>query len=101
MDSSFSKRKVTAGKLAFSLKPKSKLIGPPVKFGGDDEVDVGNSIDRSVKRQKATQSNVLEQPSKSADVVPSIPSDPTVRKVADKLASFVSKNGRQFEHVTR
>ncbi|CAM8962011.1 unnamed protein product [Rhodiola kirilowii] len=104
MDSSFSKRKVTTGKLAFSLKPKSKLIGPPVKFGGDDEedeVDVGNSIDRSVKRQKATQSNAPEQPSKSADVVPSIPSDPTVRKVADKLASFVSKNGRQFEHVTR
>uniref|UniRef100_A0A7N1A4T7 SURP motif domain-containing protein n=1 Tax=Kalanchoe fedtschenkoi TaxID=63787 RepID=A0A7N1A4T7_KALFE len=106
--SSDSKRKVTlsapSGKLAFSLKPKSKLIAPPVKFGGDDEedeIDVGNSADRSVKRQKATQSNVSEQPSKSADVAPTAPSDPTVKKVADKLASFVAKNGRQFEHVTR
>uniref|UniRef100_A0A7N0UCQ5 SURP and G-patch domain-containing protein 1-like protein n=1 Tax=Kalanchoe fedtschenkoi TaxID=63787 RepID=A0A7N0UCQ5_KALFE len=103
-----SKRKVTmsapTGKLAFSLKPKSKLISPPVKFGVDDEeddIDVGNSADRSVKRQKATQSNVLEQSSKSADVAPTPPSDPTVKKVADKLASFVAKNGRQFEHVTR
>ena len=25
----------------------------------------------------------------------------TVRQVADKLASFVAKNGRQFEDVTR
>ncbi|XP_057807670.1 SURP and G-patch domain-containing protein 1-like protein isoform X2 [Salvia miltiorrhiza] len=34
-------------------------------------------------------------------LAPPPPSDPTVRKVADKLASFVAKNGRQFEHVTR
>ncbi|KAL1535928.1 hypothetical protein AAHA92_28650 [Salvia divinorum] len=32
---------------------------------------------------------------------PSPPSDPTVKNVADKHASFVAKNGRQFEHVTR
>lgn len=32
---------------------------------------------------------------------PSSPSDSAVKKVADKLASFVAKNGRQFEHVTR
>lgn len=32
---------------------------------------------------------------------PNPPSDPTVKKVADKLASFVAKNGRQFEHITR
>lgn len=32
---------------------------------------------------------------------PSPPTDPTVKKVADKLASFVAKNGRQFEHITR
>jgi len=25
----------------------------------------------------------------------------TVRQVADKLASFVAKNGRQFENITR
>eukprot|EP00262_Sarcandra_glabra_P011754 TRINITY_DN2891_c0_g1_i1.p1 TRINITY_DN2891_c0_g1~~TRINITY_DN2891_c0_g1_i1.p1 ORF type:complete len:329 (-),score=74.20 TRINITY_DN2891_c0_g1_i1:369-1355(-) len=33
--------------------------------------------------------------------VPSPPSDPAVKKVAEKLASFVAKNGRQFEHITR
>lgn len=32
---------------------------------------------------------------------PPSPSDPTVKRVADKLASFVAKNGRQFEHITR
>lgn len=32
---------------------------------------------------------------------PPSPSDPAVKKVADKLASFVAKNGRQFEDVTR
>lgn len=32
---------------------------------------------------------------------PSPPTDPTVKKVADKLASFVAKNGRQFEYITR
>ena len=32
---------------------------------------------------------------------PPSPSDPTVKKVAEKLASFVAKNGRQFEDVTR
>lgn len=29
------------------------------------------------------------------------PVDAEVRKVADKLASFVAKNGRQFENITR
>jgi hypothetical protein len=29
------------------------------------------------------------------------PNDTTVRQVAEKLASFVAKNGRQFENITR
>ncbi|KAI4333160.1 hypothetical protein L6164_018000 [Bauhinia variegata] len=32
---------------------------------------------------------------------PSSPTDPIVKKVADKLANFVAKDGRQFEDVTR
>lgn len=33
--------------------------------------------------------------------VPPPPSDGEVKKVADKLALFVAKNGRQFEDITR
>ena len=33
--------------------------------------------------------------------VPPPPSDLEVKKVADKLALFVAKNGRQFEDLTR
>ncbi|KAF9623420.1 hypothetical protein IFM89_003004 [Coptis chinensis] len=40
--------------------------------------------------------NVVKRNSASSS-----PSDPDVKKVADKLASFVAKNGRQFEHFTR
>jgi splicing factor 4 len=29
------------------------------------------------------------------------PSDYTVRKVIDRLANLVAKNGRQHEHITR
>ena len=32
---------------------------------------------------------------------PPPPNDMTMRQVADKLASFVAKNGRQFENITR
>ncbi|KAF7824518.1 SURP and G-patch domain-containing protein 1-like protein isoform X1 [Senna tora] len=39
--------------------------------------------------------------SREWSIAPSSPSDPTVKKVAEKLASFVAKNGRQFEDVTR
>ncbi|KAG8646328.1 SURP and G-patch domain-containing protein 1-like protein isoform X2 [Manihot esculenta] len=95
----------SGGKLAFSLKQKSKIVAPPVKLGEDeedeDEADAGNvSGDTSAKRQKLGQSDASEQ-SKRVDVAPPSPSDPTVKRVADKLASFVAKNGRQFEHITR
>ncbi|XWS45693.1 hypothetical protein CRYUN_Cryun14cG0001700 [Craigia yunnanensis] len=91
------------GKLAFSLKQKSKLVAPPVQLAADeDEEDAGKlSDDTPVKRQKLGPSDASEQASKQVDVAPPSPSDPTVKKVADKLASFVAKNGRQFEHITR
>ncbi|KAJ4711659.1 SURP and G-patch domain-containing protein 1-like protein [Melia azedarach] len=95
----------SGGKLAFSLKQKSKLVAPPVKLGADDDEDEteaeNGSADVPVKRQKLGQPEASEQSSKQASVAPPPPSDPTVKKVADKLASFVAKNGRQFENVTR
>ncbi|XP_010257361.1 PREDICTED: SURP and G-patch domain-containing protein 1-like protein isoform X2 [Nelumbo nucifera] len=128
-------RKVTpsasGGKLAFSLKQKSKLAVAPVKLGADEDEEEGDSgngfSDGSAKRQKLDQSNSFEEPAEQGDVeariliaelcdhrliacickgtlviyAPPSPSDPAVKKVADKLASFVAKNGRQFEHITR
>lgn len=94
----------SSGKLAFSLKQKSKLVPPPVKLADDDEdeIDAGYvSIDAPTKRQKLVQDDGIEQSSRQLDVAPPPPSDPTVKKVADKLASFVAKNGRPFEDVTR
>ncbi|XVF22983.1 hypothetical protein REPUB_Repub12eG0218000 [Reevesia pubescens] len=97
----------SGGKLAFSLKQKSKLVPPPVKLAADEDEeeedqDAGKfSDDTPVKRQKLGQSDASEQASKQGDAALPSPSDPTVKKVADKLASFVAKNGRQFEHITR
>ncbi|GFP98174.1 surp and g-patch domain-containing protein 1-like protein [Phtheirospermum japonicum] len=93
----------STGKLAFSLKQKSKLAAPPVKFDEDeDDKDAGNSSDDGpMKRPKLGHLGASDQSTRQVDVAPPSPSDPTVRKVADKLASFVAKNGRQFEHVTR
>ncbi|OIV98979.1 hypothetical protein TanjilG_29382 [Lupinus angustifolius] len=153
----------SGGKLAFSLKQKSKLVPPPVNLADDDEEETGAtdaSNDAPPKRQKLGQADGTEQSLRQLDVgnyfshklsadssvvlyiklsfiieevfslysffahwggvqqrvenvlnicvmnaaystTPSSPSDPTVKKVADKLASFVAKNGRQFEDVTR
>ncbi|KAG4399001.1 hypothetical protein AAZX31_08G151400 [Glycine max] len=98
----------SSGKLAFSLKQKSKLVPPPVKLSADEdeETEAGYvSNDAPLKRQKLGQEEGIDQSSRQLDVViyaaPHSPSDPTVKKVADKLASFVAKNGRQFEDVTR
>ncbi|XP_061349042.1 SURP and G-patch domain-containing protein 1-like protein [Gastrolobium bilobum] len=94
----------SSGKLAFSLKQKSKLVPPPVKLADEDEeeMDAGDvSNDAPPKRQKLGEEDGIEQSSRQLDVAPPSPSDPMVKKVADKLASFVAKNGRQFEDVTR
>ncbi|GER57401.1 SURP and G-patch domain-containing protein 1-like protein [Striga asiatica] len=128
IDNKASGSKVTSGKLAFSLKQKSKLVAPTVKFGEDEDEDEGDarkiSDDGPIKRPKLAQFNATDQSSRPVDVgsmvhsscavtdcllnsffkwraAPPSPSDPTVKNVADKLASFVAKNGRQFEHVTR
>ncbi|KAJ6813357.1 SURP and G-patch domain-containing protein 1-like protein [Iris pallida] len=93
------------GKLAFSLKQKSKTVIPAVKLGEDEEEEIGvaepSARDDSAKRKKLGPSDVPEPPSKQGDVAPFTPRDPSVKNVADKLASFVAKNGRQFENVTR
>ncbi|KAG7565374.1 G-patch domain [Arabidopsis suecica] len=93
------------GKLAFSLKQKSKLLAPPVKLGieeDEDEEDAKNDQGfGSVKRQKIEQRDTPVKSARVSDVAPPPPSDPTVKKVADKLASFVAKHGRPFEHITR
>ncbi|KAG6382518.1 hypothetical protein SASPL_157812 [Salvia splendens] len=96
----------SSGKLAFSLKQKSKLIATPVKFGEDldeDNEDAGNSSDDGpVKRPKLAPLYSSDLSSKQFNIAPPpFPSDPIVKNVADKLASFVAKNGRPFEHVTR
>ncbi|GAB2289056.1 hypothetical protein Dimus_023358 [Dionaea muscipula] len=90
----------SGGKLAFSFKQKSKLVVPAVKLDEDEdeETDAKNAqADSSVKLGRPDASYHSPGP----DVAPPLPSDPTVKKVADKLASFVAKNGRQFEHITR
>uniref|UniRef100_A0A0E0LZ97 SURP and G-patch domain-containing protein 1-like protein n=1 Tax=Oryza punctata TaxID=4537 RepID=A0A0E0LZ97_ORYPU len=95
----------SGAKLAFSLK-KNKVTVAPVKFAADDEEDeedVGADREEPVKRQKYAQPNA-PAPAAAAPsgvVAPSPPNDMTVKQVADKLANFVAKNGRQFENVTR
>ncbi|KAF9675613.1 hypothetical protein SADUNF_Sadunf09G0050400 [Salix dunnii] len=126
-DASKISQTASSGKLAFSLKQKSKLVVPAVKLGEDeegaDEADaVNTSGGVSAKRQKLGQLDTSEHSLKRLDVAyflsanqhwwkemfnerfgisPPPPSDPTVKNVADKLASFVAKHGRQFENVTR
>lgn len=61
----------SSGKLAFSLKQKSKLVTPPVKFedGDEDDKDAGNSSDDGpMKRQKLSQLDTSDQSSKQIDV---------------------------------
>ncbi|XP_050113835.1 SURP and G-patch domain-containing protein 1-like protein isoform X2 [Malus sylvestris] len=101
-------RKVAAAsgsKLAFSLKQKSKIVAPPVKLGADedeDEADAANvAAGVPTKRQKLGQPDAVEESYRQVDVAPPFPTDSTVKIVADKLASFVAKHGRQFEHITR
>ncbi|KAF8403861.1 hypothetical protein HHK36_011967 [Tetracentron sinense] len=104
-DTSKATLNASSGKLAFSLKQKAKLVAAPVKLGADEDDDEGDaengSGDGPAKRQKLGQSDAFEPSSEQGDVAPPSPSDPAVKKVADKLASFVAKHGRQFEHITR
>ncbi|KAG5565209.1 hypothetical protein RHGRI_001193 [Rhododendron griersonianum] len=94
-----------SGKLAFSLKQKSKLVAPALKLSDDeDEEDkyTGNASGNGLaKRQKLGQLDASQQSQKQADVAPPPPSDSTVKEVADRLANFVAKHGRSIEHITR
>lgn len=61
----------SSGKLAFSLKPKSKLVPPPVKLADEDEeeTDAGDvSNDAPSKRQKLGLDNGIEQSSRRLDI---------------------------------
>uniref|UniRef100_A0A175YFJ2 G-patch domain-containing protein n=1 Tax=Daucus carota subsp. sativus TaxID=79200 RepID=A0A175YFJ2_DAUCS len=61
----------SGGKLAFSLKQKSKLVAPPVKLDEDEEEerdDGYSSGNGSTKRQKVGQSDAPVQPTKGVDV---------------------------------
>ncbi|ONM58986.1 SURP and G-patch domain-containing protein 1-like protein [Zea mays] len=82
----------SAGKLAFSLK-KAKVAVAPV-FAADEEDEDAVDVEREepAKRQKSVQADAPAAAAASGAVV---------RQVADKLASFVAKNGRQFENITR
>ncbi|KAK1422918.1 hypothetical protein QVD17_18207 [Tagetes erecta] len=102
----FKTNKSTSGKLAFSLKQKSKLVAPAVKLSEDEDEDERNdgnsSGDGPIKRQRLDRFDASEHSQKQVNVaVPSCPTDPTVKKAAENLASFVAKNGRQIEHITR
>ncbi|XP_048529797.1 SURP and G-patch domain-containing protein 1-like protein [Triticum urartu] len=92
---------LSGGKLAFSLK-KNKIPIVPVKFGAeeDDDDDVAG-VERGdhAKRHKSIDAHSAAAPARVVASAP--PNDMTVRQVADKLASFVAKNGRQFEDITR
>ena len=54
------------GKLAFSLKQKSKLVAPSVKLGADEDEDEPDAVDASdhlpEKRQKLGPQDGTEQP---------------------------------------
>ncbi|KAM0864870.1 hypothetical protein ACQ4PT_043640 [Festuca glaucescens] len=93
---------LSGGKLAFSLK-KNKAPILPVKFAAEEdegEDDVGGvKREDHAKRHKSTDAPAAAAP--AGAVASATPNDMTVRQVADKLASFVAKNGRQFEDITR
>ncbi|CAN6181798.1 unnamed protein product [Urochloa humidicola] len=92
----------TGGKLAFSLK-KAKVAIAPVFAPEDDEEEDAADVGREVpaKRQKSVKADAPAVAAPMGAVAPPPPNDMTVRQVADKLASFVAKNGRQFENITR
>lgn len=62
----------SSGKLAFSLKQKSKLIATPIHFGEDldeDKVDAGNSSDDGpTKRPKLAPLYASDQSSKQINI---------------------------------
>lgn len=72
VDTRKSSSATSGGKLAFSLKQKSKLVAPPVKLGADEdeyEADVEiSSGDAPAKRQKLGPPEAPEPSSKQVNV---------------------------------
>lgn len=88
------------GKLAFSLKQKSRLAVNAIKLGEDEDEEEDGDAQRQAKKVKTESASKGKSP-EPKESVPAPPADGEVKKVADKLALFVAKNGRQFEEVTR
>lgn len=67
-----SSQPLSGGKLAFSLKQKSRLVAPPVKLAADedeDDADARSNLgDMSVKRQKLIKQEAYEESSGHDDV---------------------------------
>lgn len=69
ISSSKTNKTSSAGKLAFSLKQKSKLVAPAVILSEDDEEDESNaSGDEPTKRQKLDQTYISGQSLKQVSV---------------------------------
>ncbi|KAK9814648.1 hypothetical protein WJX72_009237 [[Myrmecia] bisecta] len=83
---------IAGPKLAFGLKGAQKAK-PLAVFQADSSDDEGDGAPDAKKQRTASNSTV--------GAAPPAPRDPEVQKVADKLAEFVSKNGRSFEEITR
>jgi splicing factor 4 len=61
----------SGGKLAFSLKQKSKILAPPVKLGDEDEDETDAAkvlADAPTKRQKLDPADVSKHSSRHVDV---------------------------------
>lgn len=91
----------SGGKLAFSLKPKSRSVVNPLKLGEDDDEDEEAQQPAADPQPKGRRADGGSPKVHTKDSIPSPPNDLEVKKVADKLAHFVAKNGRQFEDLTR
>ncbi|KAL6863765.1 hypothetical protein ACP4OV_016668 [Aristida adscensionis] len=117
----------SGSKLAFSLKKAKVAVAPVFAADDEDEDSVAAEREEPSKHYKSVQAEAPAAPAPTGAVVhrlavstlpariliervgmwhycyctPQPPNDITVRQVADKLASFVAKNGRQFENITR
>lgn len=70
-DSRKTSQAASSGKLAFSLKQKSKLVAPPVKLGEDEDEEMEAEIssdDGPVKRQKLGEPDAFQQSLRQVDV---------------------------------
>ena len=65
-----SSQAVSSGKLAFSIKQKSKLVPPPVKLSADDEEEADDdnvSSEAPLKRQRLGCEDGIERSSRQSD----------------------------------